>query len=184
MVHLIGIAHSFEVCAAKPFRDSGLEIAGSSDIARQFESYLNKVVERLKPRAICEEYSEACLLGQLEVDDQAYLVAQRVCNLRSEVTHVFCDPDQSERESLYAAHGTTETEDERNGYPIREGEWLRRLLPHVSGGVVLFLCGANHISTFSQRLLSAGIHSSVICENFELEINESGSKSSGRGKDA
>jgi hypothetical protein len=166
LVHLIGISHSFQLRAVKPFRDGGLDIAGSGHIACQFERYLNEVVEQLKPRAICEEYSNAKLLGQLEIDEQAYLVAQRVCVAHG-LQHVFCDPDYSERIVLYSAHGATEEHDELNGYPIREGEWLRRLLPQVAKGDVLFLCGANHVATFSHRLAAASIGASVVCKDFE-----------------
>ncbi len=169
IVHLIGVCHSFQLCALKPFQDGGLDIVGSSHIARQFESYLNEAVEQLKPRVICEEYSDAQLRDQLDVDDQAYLVAQRICIARG-LVHVFCDPDQSERDSLYSAHGTTEAEDKLNGYPILEGEWLRRLLPHVAKGPVFFVCGADHIGTFFQHLAKADIQRSVVCENFALKL--------------
>ncbi len=165
MVHLIGVGHTYQLRAVKTVRDGGLDYVAWSHIACQLESYLNEVVEQLKPQAVGEEYSQAQLRDAHLSDDQAYLVAQRVCTLRG-VEHVFCDPDQSERDALYKAHCTTEAEDELNGYPIREGEWLRRLLPHVAKGAMLFVCGVNHITTFPQRLTAADIEASVVCENF------------------
>jgi hypothetical protein len=165
LVHLIGIGHTYQLRAVKPFRDGGLDNVAWSQIACQLEGYLNEIVDQLKPQATGEEYSQTQLDDACLSDDQAYLVVQRVCTRRG-VKHVFCDPDQPERAALYKAHCTTEPEDERNGWPIREGEWLRRLLPHASNGAMLFVCGVNHIRTFPQRLATADIEASVVCENF------------------
>lgn len=165
MVHLIGIAHSYQLRAVKPFRNGGLDNIAWSNLACQLESYLHGVVEQLKPRAVGEEYSQAQLRDAHLSDDQAYLVAQRVCALRG-VQHVFCNPDQSELDALYEAHCTTKAEDERNGYPIREGEWLRRLLPYTREGAVLFVCGVDHVTTFGRRITASHIETSVVCEDF------------------
>ena len=140
-----------------------------SQVACQLEGYVNDVVRQLKPQAVGEEYSEAELCDALASDDRAYLVIQRVCILQG-VEHMFCDPDQSERDALYKAHCTTEAEDKGNGWPIREDEWLRRLGPRVSKGTVLFVCGANHVPTFSQRLNAVGVGTSVVCEDFDRQV--------------
>jgi hypothetical protein len=80
---------------------------------------------------------------------------------------MFCDPDQSQRNALYAQSGISEAEDAQNGFPLREREWLRRLEALLPNKSIVFICGANHISTFRQALSARGIATSIICEDFE-----------------
>lgn len=143
----------------------------NGDLACRFEKYLNGEIDRLKPQAICEEYNKIKLLEHLKIDSQAYLVGERVCLLRGSIRHVFCDPDQCERDALYAAHRTTVAADEMKGWPIREGEWLRRITPLLPDTSILFICGANHIKTFRQKLGAKRIDTLVICEDLERKFN-------------
>lgn len=167
MVYLLGINHSFQLRAVLPFREGGLENAGSAHIAAALEAHIGELVDKNRIRTVAEEYSAECLRGTLQVDAEAYLVAMKVCEEHGHLHHVFCDPDRAERESLYAAAGMSEAEDETLGFPIREGEWMRRLQSYLPLGNLVFLCGTNHVQSFSRLLIEASIESVIECEDFE-----------------
>lgn len=135
--------------------------------ARQFETYLDKLVEQLRPQAICEEYSEARVRGHLEFDDKAYSIAKSVSANHNNIRHMYCDPNQDERDTLYLSKGTREAQDKEIGWPIREGEWLKRISPLLPDTLVLFICGADHIVTFKQKLEAKHIAVKVICQDLE-----------------
>lgn len=161
VIHLLGICHSFQIRVFKSPREGGL-LDFDIPSACRFETYLDKLVEQLRPQAICEEYSETNVLGHREIDDRAYSIPKNV-SAHHNTMHIFCDPDQRERDALYSANGTTEAEDERNGFPIREGEWLRRITPLLPNTLILFICGAIHIATFKQKLEAKHVAAEVIC---------------------
>ena len=167
MIYLIGISHSFQIRTFIPISEGGLL---DFDVPRacRFEKYLDKLVAQMKPQAICEECSETKLLGVLEIDDRAYSIAKKI-SVHHNIKHVFCDPDRRERAVLYAANGTTEAEDENNGYPIREGEWLRRITPLLPDTLILFICGANHVATFKQMLKAQHLTVKVVFQDLEID---------------
>ena len=165
MIHLIGVNHTFQVRAMKHTREGGLDNYGSRHLALSFENYLNDAIDRLEPQVVGEEYGLKQLQSKLVVDDQAYLVAEKVCRTRG-VKYVFCDPDQSERDELYAAHGTTEAEDAKNGFPIREQEWLKRIGKLLPTDSIIFICGADHVPSFHLKLNASNLDASIICEDF------------------
>ena len=175
MVHLLGINHSFQVRAVLPFSDGGLDNAGSAHIADALETYIIELVDQLRIHTVAEEYSAERLLGQLEVDHKAHLVAKKACSSRKGLQHIFCDPDRTERAVMYATAQVSEAEDEQLGFPLREEEWIRRLRPHVPLGEILFLCGAKHVSSLSHRLNIAGISFVVVCKDFEAKFLSSAS---------
>lgn len=150
MIYLLGIRHSFQIRIFIPPREGG-SLDFDIPSACRFETDLGKFVEQLRPQAICEECSKAKILEIREIDDSAYSIPENV-SAKHNIKHIFCDPNRDERQVLYAANGTTETEDEANGYSIREGEWLRRITPLLPDTLILFICGANHIETFKQKL--------------------------------
>ena len=51
---------------------------------------------------------------------------------------------------------------------VREAEWPRRLAPVVGTGKGLFICGANHISTFNKLLMSNGASAAVVNRDLQL----------------
>jgi hypothetical protein len=165
VIYLLGIGHSFQIRTFKLPSGGGL-LDFDIPLACRFETYLDKLVTQVEPQAICEEYSETVLLGHLEIDDRAYSIPKNV-SAHHNIKHVFCDPNQHERDILYAANGTTEAEDERNGYPVREGEWLRRITSLLLDTLILFICGANHIATFKQKLEAKHVTVEVICRDLE-----------------
>jgi len=168
MVYLLGISHRFQVRTFKSPLEGG-SLTYDPSLADRFEKHLEFLIEAISPLAICEEDSETCILSVVEIDDRAYSVVSDVCARR--MRHVFCEPELSEREKLYAAKGTTVSEDEKNGWAIRENEWLRRISPMLPHGRLLFICGANHIDTFKCKLENNGVIVEIICPDLEEEWN-------------
>ncbi len=168
MIYLVGINHSFQVRTKERVSlEQSISLCQNFETACRFEKYLQKLVDQITPEAICEEYNEECLFVY---GNGAYSIAKNVCD-NHKIQHIFCDPNRQERDELYVANGTTEDEDEKNCFPIRENEWLRRInisLPPDAS--MLFICGAIHISTFKKRLINTNaLTVEVICRDFELD---------------
>ena len=168
MIHLLGIDHKFQVMAFRPFVKGGVDECNSQHLARDFERYLDNLLDSVEIQVVAEEYSYRNLEILQVTDPQAYLVAQGLCQTRTNITHIACDPDQSERDTLYAYLNTSEAQDKRNGYPIRESEWLKRISSFLPSASLLFICGAKHIATFTQKLHAAGARTSIICKDLSL----------------
>lgn len=77
------------------------------------------------------------------------------------LSHVLCDPNTSERNSLGISSEGTQNDNER-----REQEWLRRLGIGVNSPV-LFICGANHAQSFAGLCSQNGLQAIVVTGNFE-----------------
>lgn len=167
MVHLLGITHKFQIRSFKPWQQGGL-IDYDPDLARRFEKYLEDIVACIVPVAICEEESNAKLQQVSQIDDRAYSVAKIVC-ARNNIRHILCDPDNVERAQLYCARGVTEADDQRNGYSIREEEWLRRIRPMLPDGRLVFICGANHVESFREKLERSSTTVKILCRDLEQE---------------
>jgi len=73
---------------------------------------------------------------------------------RVENQHIFCDPDAAEREAK-----------KLNTPDLRESFWLDRLLKSGASSL-LFVCGDEHLKSFSKKLNAAGFESSILSENW------------------
>ncbi len=165
MVYLLGISHKFQIRTFISVLEGGL-MDYDPALARRFEEYLENQVVNIVPYAIGEEESDSKLQDVCQMDDRAYSVAKNVC-AKHNVKHVMCDPDRSERDLLYAARGVTEDDDVRNGWPIREGEWLKRIRPMLPHGGIIFICGADHVNTFRGKLEQNGETVKILCPDLE-----------------
>lgn len=166
MIYLLGISHNYQTRFFKTFRE-GVPDYSHIPTECQFDEYLDQLVSDKKPKAICQEESASDLAALQKIDERAYSIAERVSGSHS-IEHVFCDPDQAERNALYAASSTTEEEDRSRGYPIRESEWLRRIDHLLPDTLILFICGANHVDTFAQKLDVRKIAVKVICKDLKF----------------
>jgi hypothetical protein len=156
VIRLVGVAHQFQLRPLTSWKEGG-PIVDPAWVDR-FERYLRRAVAQLHPQAICEEYSQRQIS---ETTGGAVSVAQSVANSRN-LTHIFCDPNAKERAALYSEHGTTEEDDKRAGYPLREGVWIQRLSSLLPETQILFICGACHVPTFFQRLRDKNIPVKVL----------------------
>jgi len=169
VVYLLGISHSFQERTFRPFVDGGPDRDPSKSC--RFEKYLEDVVKQIQPRVIGEESDDSILRGIQSIDSNAYSVAKSVSE-RHNITHLYCDPNPSEREQLYTEAGTNDAYDRENGYPVREGEWLRRISPFLRARSLLFICGATHVDSFKEKLEQEGVTVDVISRDLEREWND------------
>lgn len=132
--------------------DHGLQV-GVSDAPEgcyaEFENLIHAAATTNSVKLIAEELSAAFVGENRSLCDK---VAGELG-----IAHMFCDPNNRERETL----GLPKIDDRKTWGP-REEHWLSRL-----EGVefpILFVCGANHVLSFSKKCLARGI-SVVVLED-------------------
>ncbi|MEX3689321.1 hypothetical protein AB3X91_39735 [Paraburkholderia sp. BR14263] len=159
MIHLLGIAHRFQFRPTKNWQEGGPLIDAME--TERFEIYLSCWVGNIRPQMLCEE---ACCPR----DDEHKQSVASIVAAAFGIEHRFCDPDPDERAAMYQQHKTTEGEDRKAGYPVREQFWLDRLRPNIEASSVIFICGANHVGTFGRRLEESGFATAIICSDLEI----------------
>ena len=153
MIYLLGIDHKFQFLPTLSMTEGGPFI--NPIPPAHFERFLLECVEKLHPDLLAEEAS------QPEPNDHKMSVARLVAD-RCRISHQFCDPDRHERSAMYKRAGISEEQDSLLGFPIREEFWLTRILKNAEAQAVLFICGAFHIDSFSQKLQGASYVVKVI----------------------
>jgi hypothetical protein len=120
---------------------------------KEFEQYLCDAAVSLHATVIAEELSRQAV----EKRKGGMSVAKKVAD-RLGLRHLFCDPNCDERQEL----GIT-TSDER------EMIWLKRLQglrPNETS--IIFVCGADHSTTFHSKLERKGICARIHCGDWTL----------------
>lgn len=177
MIYLIGIDHLLQYNGPVP-----------PELLEEFKEYLVAMIKKLNITLIAEEFNEEFLYDVFNATEGT---AEKAAEA-SGISHLYCDPDASEREALgipyYAdvmdmvkeRHSVREKfimdrglreEVERETalevkkfWPVRERFWLNKLKRRLDENI-LFLCGHEHVSGFSALLSEEGIPAAVI-ENF------------------
>lgn len=166
-VLLVGTGHPFQYGAASRhplFRTCTLEEE------RQFVAWIVQQARLHQANCIAEELNEEGL-REARVTSS---VPQRIAQERG-LPHRFCDPDNAERKAagILAASdvramalmedSVAEKEIERRvraHYAKREEIWLRRLMDVPRP--VLFVCGADHVQSFSDLLALNSLHCRIL----------------------
>jgi len=128
-IYIVGTSHeSYQI---RP-RDA------PNDGANAFKDHLRNAVHKCAVRLIAEEMSIEVLQGRSTVG----------CEIAKEenLFHVLCDPTRAERLALGISECNTDSDIMK-----RENEWLSRIA-QCGEYPVLFVCGANHVSSFEQQL--------------------------------
>lgn len=192
MIYIIGTNHSVQVRRpAKLNADSDLDLEEIDALERQtieaFSGYLENTVKLLEADAIAEEASEEFVAMH---GHGASSVAKDIGS-KSAIPHLFCDSNTAERKTLglrtgpelvsYAKQVASTTgvdwcdvhrEEVKKGFEVREDAWLEALMSlKPKYNLVIFLCGADHVGTFTATLASRGIPSRIHCRDW---INEAG----------
>jgi len=155
MIHIIGTAHERTQYWSDAIRRSE-SIDTTAKIVQQFEEYLRQEVRSLAATAIAEELNRQCV----EQREGGIAVCKKVANEMG-LHHLFCDPDRDERQKL----GIT-TIDERESIWV---DRVTRLAPNDSS--VIFVCGADHCSTFRAKLEQRGLQAQVHCDDWTCDNN-------------
>lgn len=176
MVYIIGIDHLVQYNGPLP-----------AEILKQFREFLVSKARELDISLIAEEFNEEFLRDVYGATDDTAESAAKLAG----IDHIYCDPDEREREMLgipyYAdvrdmvkgKYGITEkfiadnevrkrveleTADEvRRYWGVRERFWYERI-KRRSHENILFLCGHEHVAGFSELLKNEGVDVAVVDE--------------------
>ena len=142
LAYLIGVVHRIQYTNAS----CGLE--WRADI-KALEDYLADKALELNVDLLAEEFNEEYL-----VRNHATGCTVRDAAGRVEKQHIFCEPDAAEREAK-----------KLNTPDLRESFWLDHLLKSGASSL-LFVCGDDHLKSFSKKLNAAGFETTILSENW------------------
>jgi hypothetical protein len=144
MIHIIGTRHSLQYWSDAIRR--GEDCDADPATVERFEHYLQDVARSLRATVIAEEMSQQCV----EQRQGGASVAKQVAN-RLGLLHLFCDPDQGERDASHE----------------REAFWATRVQPLSPNNTsLIFVCGADHSHSFKGVLESYGLRARVHCDDW------------------
>jgi hypothetical protein len=173
MFYVIGVEHNVQSIGK-----DGVETTDHKD----FRLCLEEAIDRYKPIAVAEEYSNdalgaAALLKRTSQDFFTKKIASE-----AGVTHMLCDPDVKTKAEMgyqekygWGYHldalweripysdrallsGALEI---AKDFPLRENYWLRELRDFRQEDVI-FICGDSHVETFGERLTEEKIPYKVV----------------------
>jgi hypothetical protein len=162
---LIGTHHNYQYGVGSSYGDGC-----SLDEESAFRRLVDSAARKLAVRALAEELNED---GLTEHGVQRSVLQQQAAAL--ELQHCFCEPGRAERAALgihsrtnvrstALMRGWAEEEVTRRQlaeFRKRESVWCDRLL-RLNTWPVLFVCGADHVSSFSFLLLERGLEVQVL----------------------
>ena len=186
-VHLVGTNHECQYNTELSRKKIPFLQGGSSKklCDEAFANFLAYTVSNTKSNAVAEEFSEESLQKS---GDGSISVAKTIAE-ESGVAHIFCDPDTAERkylESDIELDLVSPPDEELYQYRKLIGEnynridalrvfyrelfWLKKLSSFFHFKNIVFVCGADHIETFSKILKSRGVYCSIVVNDFCIEL--------------
>lgn len=182
MIYIIGIDHLVQYNGPVP-----------GDILDEFKIFLHEKIDELKISVIAEEFNEEFLCNVLNATEgTAKLISER-CG----IIHIYCDPDESEREMLRIPYFAdikesvkkrlninqkfitdyrlrklvdAETSAEVKKYwDVREKFWFERIKGSLSENI-LFLCGHEHVVRFLNLLHENSVDALIIDQFWRRDL--------------
>jgi hypothetical protein len=146
----------------------------SAHVTGEFRQYLRQAVTSNEAAAIAEEMSVTALVENGLDNSVAQLIASELG-----IPHALVDPNPDERDRLgirqrndieligfQTGWDRAEIESKvRQSYEVREGFWASRL-SDLGVYPVLFICGAAHVESFQDKLLTLGHDVAVLADNW------------------
>jgi hypothetical protein len=183
VIHIIGVRHSLQVWTTSIRNGESLD-ARREDL-EAFESYLTATAEASQAGLLAEEMSEE----RIEVLGPCATSVAKDVATRLQVEHLFCDPDSNQRRAIGLLVGEelrdqalavsqktgrewtdVYAEEIRGQFSVREELWLQRLMEfHLDATSVIFICGADHVDSFRNRLVARGISCDIISRDWQEE---------------
>ena len=142
MVYLVGVDHLVQ------HRNLNYDDQ-QKKMVNAFASYLEQEVVKYRIVLLAEEFSAEALRDTDEPDSTAQTVAEKLG-----IAHRFCDPNTLER----VEHGIRKDKD-------RENFWIKRIRANEEDAI-LFICGENHLNSFSAELMEAGFQAEIISQGW------------------
>jgi hypothetical protein len=153
MIYIIGTAHSTQYCSDAIWRGESFDT--DLETVQQFKQYVRDAACSLAATTIAEELSQQ----GVDAREGGISVCKKVADDLG-LNHLFCDPDRGERQSL----NITTTDQRETLWVSRVGE----LAPNETS--VIFVCGADHCSTFRAKLDHAGLQARIHCNDWTSMI--------------
>ncbi len=164
MVELLGTSHRFQYGAPDC----------SAEEEAAFISLLKELASRSKVAALAEEMCEEIMVRQPRLESTCATAARDL-----KIAHLYCEPSQSVREQLgVRGHNAIEQDawfyrwppeqklaERAKEFAIRENYWSVQLV-RADTWPVLFVCGAEHIQSFSTMLKFHEVESRVVCNDW------------------
>ena len=186
-VHLIGTNHDCQYSTELsrkniPFSEGGSD---KKHCDAAFANFLHHVINNIHSDLVAEEFNEEALHNR---GSGCISVAKTVAR-ESGVTHLFCDPNVNERdylksdieldlvspldEELYPYRkviGVNYNRVEALSVFYRELFWLKKLSSFFHLRNIVFVCGTNHIETFTKILRGRGVYCTIVVNDFCSEL--------------
>ncbi len=181
MIYIIGTSHRLQIWS-DALRNG--EVYGlTRDNVEAFERYLRGVATSLRADVIAEELNDDAIRL---CNPGASSVAQGIA-VSLGIKHIFCEPDMEERRALGVwdtpefralvikamaeepSRRLEEVRDEllKQQFPVRERYWIERLRAcEPSEKAIVFVCGADHVDSFKERLEAQGNAASIVCRDW------------------
>ena len=157
VIYLIGVHHSIQ------HNGGNLRgIQGLSSLREQFQYYLMRTTKEFGISVLAEELNEDALTMFNASESLARFVAGRLG-----ISHVFCEPDLHTRSSL----GFTKQLQKKH-HVIRELLWYDKIADY-KGKHIVFICGVNHIPTFSKLIRKKGRRAIILTSYYGRNFFES-----------
>ncbi len=141
-VYLVGVNHRIQ------YTNNGCGPEWRADI-QALEDYLVSKATELNIELLAEEFNQEGFERNSATGCTVRDAAQRC-----EKLHLFCEPTSSERENLGI-----------NTPDMRENTWLERIKDSEASSI-LFVCGDDHLKSFSEKLEAQGIEAVVLSQGW------------------
>ena len=161
-MYLIGTNHELQH-NAKPRRGATDKVIQGR---REFVDFLANTLSDTAAQVLAEESSHEVMEFLYTTSTVEELAAQKG------VKHIYADMDRATREKKgMPVSGTEElpAEQKRIFHAMREEYWLEHIKSFVSDSVV-FVCGAEHVGSFSNLLRHSNVPVTVLEEYWGAEI--------------
>nr|VFK15750.1 MAG: hypothetical protein BECKLPF1236B_GA0070989_108313 [Candidatus Kentron sp. LPFa]VFK68755.1 MAG: hypothetical protein BECKUNK1418G_GA0071005_12662 [Candidatus Kentron sp. UNK]VFK73714.1 MAG: hypothetical protein BECKUNK1418H_GA0071006_12594 [Candidatus Kentron sp. UNK] len=157
VIYLIGVHHSIQ-------HNGGnlRNIPGLFALREQFQYYLISTTREFGISVLAEELNEDALKMFNASESLARFVAGRLG-----IAHMFCEPSLRARSSL----GFTKQLQKKHHF-IRELLWYDKMIDY-KGKRIVFICGVNHIPTFSRLIQEKGQHAIILTSYYGRNFFES-----------
>jgi len=170
---LIGTTHTYQYGARNTWRK---DAPCTQEAEAAFRVLLKESVTRVEAQGIAEEMNVQFLSEAGKFASVPQLIATEL-----QLPHVFCEPDRCERKALGIApedhirllaqvNGASEENVERalaKQFQQRESVWVERV-NGLGAWPVLFVCGADHVCSFSESLAQAGVECEILHADWQV----------------
>jgi hypothetical protein len=165
MIYIVGTHHELQHSRAPvgPPRRPPSEKVYQTRL--ELMSYLRRLVGGVRATILAEEMSQP-LLDVMKAVSHIKAIADEL-----NIKHRLCDPDPDQRTALGIPWSYQDCPpDEKRKYDaLREAYWARAL-SNARDRTVIFVCGADHVSSFAELLRDRGVEVSVACAYFGHEL--------------